>query len=276
MSAGHPPADRHKAGGTPQPLGCLGARWPPCATASPRAAQKEPLSWEGRQPGCIRWGCRSGAQAGEVFGGSWEVGAGWAKRSEGPLRSCGSRVRGKGAAVGPVQQEPDAAKLPEHQDARSSFGTAIAKSRTSAPAVGLRVEEISVMGRAQEPPYLASPCVHQGQVPHVDFQTHNVSTGGWQQEAQAAALPAPCGAESSRFFKSYQDGGQQHSESHCRSAPVLGPGNSSRLMQPFGNQRHFSLSLPGQFYHRTLSLHSEKLKFNWVVHSNDIPLHVLH
>lgn len=207
------------------------------------------------------------------------VGAGCAKRSEGPLRSCGSRVRGKGAAVGPVQQEPDAAKLPEHQDASlggTSFSTVIAKSRTSAPAVGLRVEEISMMGRAQEPPYLASSFVHRGQVPRVNFQIHNMSTGGWQQEAQAAALPAPCGAESSRFFKSYQDGGPQSSESRCQSAPVLGPVNSSWLMQPFGNQRHSPLSLPGQFYHRTLSLHSEKLKFNWVVRSNDIPLHVLH
>lgn len=70
------------------------------------------------------------------------------------------RVRGKGTAVGPVDQEPDAAKLRRHQDAslgRSCFGTVIAKSRTAVPAVGLRVEDISVMGENSRAPILGQP-----------------------------------------------------------------------------------------------------------------------
>lgn len=57
---------------------------------APEQLRKSRLSQGGRQPGCIRpvWGCRSGAQAGEAFGGSWEVG-GWGWMGEGGARQHG-------------------------------------------------------------------------------------------------------------------------------------------------------------------------------------------
>lgn len=55
----------------------------------PEQFRKSQLSQGGGQPGCIRpaWGCRSGAQSGEVFGDSWEVG-GWGWMGKGGVRRC--------------------------------------------------------------------------------------------------------------------------------------------------------------------------------------------
>lgn len=53
------------------------------------------------------------------------------------------KVRGKGTAACPVEQEP--VQLHQHQNAllgRSCFSTVIPKSRTAVPAVELWVEEI--------------------------------------------------------------------------------------------------------------------------------------
>lgn len=131
------------------------------------------------------WGCRSGAQAGEVFGGSPRVG-GWGCMGKGGARCCCAAL---GAGIGggwrPVWSERQGnsggccgararhSKLHRYQDTslwRGCSGTVIPKSRAAVPVVRLRVEEMCQWSGAQELPHQASPCVHLCQDPHVSFQ----------------------------------------------------------------------------------------------------------
>lgn len=149
----------------PDPRGCLGWPgghcWPQRAPEHLRKSQLSPGQGGRRgvsdQHGCVGaeprtrevfWGLLGGGRLG--LGGRW--------RSEVPLRALGAgarrqaggqrRVRGKGMAVGAVEQEPDVSKLQQTSLARSCFSTVIPKSRTAVPAVGLQMEEISVMGES--------------------------------------------------------------------------------------------------------------------------------
>lgn len=73
---GHPPTDGCKAEATSPPPRPWGV-WGPSGQSKAQSTSESQLS-QGEHPGCIRpiWGCRSKAQAEELFA---EIGAGCAK-----------------------------------------------------------------------------------------------------------------------------------------------------------------------------------------------------
>jgi len=126
----------------------------------------------GRQLRCLRpsRGCRSRPRAGEVFGGSREVGAGWAVKSGVPSCSSGSTRGSWGPAQGEREGNHGGLRGARARGCQALQATGcprarvIAKSRTAVLAVRLMVEEISVTGEELKSPHTrpAHGCIWPG------------------------------------------------------------------------------------------------------------------
>lgn len=171
------------------------------------------------QPGCLRLRGGVGAEPrlGKRLGLARGAGLGLdgQRRSKAPLCSSGSRsVRGswrpvwgerEGNSGGYCEARARHSKLHRHQDAslwRGCFSTVIPMSRAAFSVVRLRVEKISVnRGELKSCRTRPAPSCIYARIPMSTFKWHNISTGCWHQEAQVAALPALCGAESFKLLQ---------------------------------------------------------------------------